>query len=227
MESAGSNHIPINHIPMYQVKGFLSAVLAACLFLVSCDNGPEPVTGECGTASYEITDPRDGQTYQIIQIGTQCWFAENLNYETEQSWCFDDKASNCDIYGRLYTWEAAVNACPAGWHLPTNDEWSFLAETLGGADIAGGKMKSIDPNQWEEPNTGGTNESGFSGLPGGYRGSGGSYKNQGTSTYFWTSSSAPSNDNYGINRGLTYTLEVLSEPVTDKRFGFAVRCVRD
>ncbi|MDP5172081.1 MAG: fibrobacter succinogenes major paralogous domain-containing protein [Bacteroidia bacterium] len=216
---------------MHHLTKFLPFVLAVSLLHVSCENEPEPEPepdlGQCGTLSSEITDPRDGQTYQILEIGTQCWFAENLNYASDNSWCYEDKEGNCNIYGRLYTWEAAVNACPTGWHLPTNDEWGFLAESLGGAEIAGGQMKSVDSNRWEAPNTGATNESGFTGLPGGYRGSGGSYHNMGRNTYFWTNTSNSTNANYGINRGLSFTLPILSEPSTDKRFGLAVRCVRD
>jgi uncharacterized protein (TIGR02145 family) len=116
--------------------------------------------------NYEtFSDPRDGQVYRIVKIGDQVWFAENLNYDAEGSWCYDSDPENCEIYGRLYSWEAGLTACPEGWHLPSEDEWNNLIEFLGGYEIAGGKMKAI--SGWDEPNIGATNESGFSALPGG------------------------------------------------------------
>ncbi|WP_157966005.1 fibrobacter succinogenes major paralogous domain-containing protein [Cognataquiflexum aquatile] len=135
--------------------------------------------------NYEtFTDPRDGQVYKIVKIGDQTWFAENLNYDAEGSWCYDNDPENCEIYGRLYTWEAGLTACPEGWHLPSEDEWGKLVDFLGGYEIAGGKMKSI--SGWEEPNIGATNESGFSALPGGGRnvllGGGG---------FWWSSTRSP------------------------------------
>lgn len=71
-----------------------------------------------GGTTGTFTDPRDGQTYATVEIGNQTWFAQNLNYETSNSWTYIDDPANGDIYGRLYTWEAALNACPSGWHLP-------------------------------------------------------------------------------------------------------------
>ncbi|WP_113922434.1 fibrobacter succinogenes major paralogous domain-containing protein [Cognataquiflexum aquatile] len=121
---------------------------------------------EIGESDSEtFSDPRDGQVYKIVKIGDQVWFAENLNYNAEGSWCYDSDSENCEIYGRLYSWEVGLTACPEGWHLPSEDEWNNLIEFLGGYEIAGGKMKAI--SGWDEPNIGATNESGFSALPGG------------------------------------------------------------
>ena len=115
-----------------------------------------------------FTDPRDGQVYQIVQIGNQFWFAENLNYTTGISWCYDDGPSNCVTYGRLYDWQTALTACPDGWHLPSDAEWSQLSNYLGGDNVSGNKMKSTTTD-WSPDSGGATNSSGFSGLPSGYR----------------------------------------------------------
>ena len=64
-----------------------------------------------------MTDVRDGKTYQTVTLGDQTWFAQDLNYETGNSWCYKDDAANCEAYGRLYDWETALTACPAGWHI--------------------------------------------------------------------------------------------------------------
>ena len=83
------------------------------------------VTVSNGSVS-TFTDPRDGQVYNIVTIGSQTWFAENLNYESNNSWCYNNDPANCETYGRLYTWDAALAACPSGWHLPSDDEWCYL-----------------------------------------------------------------------------------------------------
>lgn len=93
-------------------------------------------------ASETMRDSRDGQAYKIITIGTQTWMAENLNYETENSFCYENESSNCKKYGRLYIWAAAKDACPKGWHLPTKEEFEILVDYVGGEEIAGKMLKS-------------------------------------------------------------------------------------
>ena len=94
-------------------------------------------------------------------------------------------------YGKLYNWYAVVDprhVCPSGWHEPTDGEWTMLSNYLGGGSVAGGKMKSIGLQYWISPNIDATNESGFSGLPGGYRSYVGSYNSIGNYGWWWSSS---------------------------------------
>jgi uncharacterized protein (TIGR02145 family) len=173
--------------------------------------GTTPTTPNFGSLSY------GGQTYKTIKIGNQTWMAENLNYETTDSWCYENNPSNCSTYGRLYTWDAAMTACPAGWHLPTNAEWQALVDAAGGASTAGAKLKTSD---W-----GGTNNYGFSALPGGYRLYVGSFYGLGSyggwraatendigSAYLWT---MRTNDGHVVSGG------------DGKDGGYSVRCLQN
>ena len=111
-----------------------------------------------------FTDTRDNQEYLTVKIGNQWWFAENLNFETDK----DSYCRECETYGRLYRYEAAFNACPEGWHVPTVQEWNSLINFLGGPEIAGGKMKS--ENGWRFPDINDNNTFGFSAIPAPTRG---------------------------------------------------------
>jgi uncharacterized protein (TIGR02145 family) len=137
----------------------------------------------------------EGQTYKIVKIGSQTWMAENLNFKTGNSWCYDNADSNCAKYGRLYTWEAAMKACPSGWHLPNNREWLELMEAAGGrlvyeSDDARSEYYIADLKSktgWEKEEVGnGTDNFGFSALPGGLRRADGSFDWIGRSSYWWT-----------------------------------------
>jgi uncharacterized protein (TIGR02145 family) len=144
-----------------------------------------------------FTDQRDGKQYKTVKIGNQIWMAENLNYEVEGSFYYANDPANGDIYGRLYNWDAAVKACPAGWHLPSVEEWDELIEDVRGeedkrmnlqyhkSDRAGfwymsalraksgwGSFRSYNfyiggPSGPAESGNG-SDASGFSALPGGY-----------------------------------------------------------
>ena len=115
----------------------------------------------------EFTDSRDNQVYKTIKIGHQEWMAQNLNYETTSSACYDDKDYNCNTYGRLYKWTDAQNVCPEGWHLPKWEEYQTLVDAVGGKETAGKKLKAA--NDWVEDYNTGDNESGFTILPAGYK----------------------------------------------------------
>ena len=125
------------------------------------------------------------------------------DYTTKYVWAYDDNENNVADYGRLYTWAAAMNGssasdanpsgvqgvCPNGWHLPSEAEWAELVEYLGGESVAGGKMKETGTTHWNSPNTGATNESGFTGLPSGYRNKNGTYYGLGSYGAYRSSSS--------------------------------------
>jgi uncharacterized protein (TIGR02145 family) len=112
-----------------------------------------------------FTDSRDGQKYRSVKIGGKTWMAQNLNYQTGNSWCYNDNNSSCEPYGRLYDENTAKAVCHAGWHLPSGKEWNDLVATMGGAG-AGKKLKST--YGWAYDGNG-IDEFGFSALPGGYR----------------------------------------------------------
>ncbi len=118
-----------------------------------------------------FTDERDGAIYRTVtyeikhskdSISTITWMAQNLNYEIENSYCYDDYDSNCDSMGRLYSWSAAMNACPEGWRLPKDEDWYVLANLYGGVEKAGTHLKSSD-DLWGDRK--GTNKSLFNGMP--------------------------------------------------------------
>ena len=171
--------------------------------------------------SRTFTDTRDRQRYDWILIGEQTWMAENLNYETNNSWCYDNKKANCETFGRLYDWNAAMKACPHGWHMPSDDEWKVLIEYFGGWKIAGKKLKS--KSGWKKSGNG-NNESGFSSLPGGnYNGS--SFYTMDSYGYWWSSTQTSSTyawiRNMFVSHGSVYRNDY------SKTYCFSVRCLRD
>ncbi|HNS18810.1 MAG TPA: FISUMP domain-containing protein [Bacteroidales bacterium] len=197
----------------------------------------------------------EGQTYATVQIGEQCWFKENLNVGTKinstqggfqqtdnitiEKYCYNNDEMNCNTYGGLYEWpeamqyvttEGAQGICPTGWHIPTDGEFITLTDYLGGSSVAGGKMKSTGTIEegtglWYQPNTGATNESGFSGLPGGNRySSDGSYYNLGKDSYFWSSSLKLVS--YGWYRLLSHSNTLVYRNYSYEGNGFSIRCLK-
>jgi uncharacterized protein (TIGR02145 family) len=178
-------------------------------------------------------DPRDRQKYKIVNIGNQIWFAENLNYQTKSSWCYDNDPVNCKVYGRLYEWKAAIKACPTGWHLPTDDEWKILEMYLGmsqseadesgyhGTD-EGKKMKST--SGWYH-NGNGTNSSGFNALTGGNRTKRGSFHYLGYYGIWWSSSEY--SGTLAWYRYLFYGRDRVRRYHYHKVGGFSVRCLKN
>ena len=169
-------------------------------------------------------DSRDGQTYKTVTIGTQTWMAENLNYETANSYCYDDSASNCTKYGRLYEWEVATTACPEGWHLPTKAEFETLFTAVGGQSTAGKMLKSA--TGWTAY-SGITNEDAFafSALPAGNRGDDGDCYTEGYYAFFWSSTELSSYNAY--NMYLYYSINDAYLNYNYKDSGFSVRCLKD
>jgi len=186
------------------------------------------------TPSGTFTDIRDDQTYSIITIGSQIWFTENLNFPIGNSWCYNDDPANCAIYGRLYDWQTAVNACPEGWHLPDDDEWKTLEMYLGMTQEAangtgfrgtdeGKKLKST--SGWDS-NGSGTDIVGFAAIPGGYRlNDFGDFHNLGFIGYWWTATEYNSTDAWF--RLLHSNNDAVSRSTNLKVNGFSVRCIMD
>ena len=137
-------------------KALLMAALAAAVVGGAFGGGKQAVS--------TFTDKRDGKVYRIVEIGGAVWMAENLNYPAEGSVCYNNSADSCAKYGRLYNWEAALKACPAGYHLPSDNEWMALVNYAGGETKAGKKLKS---NAGWNNNGNGTDDYGWSALPGG------------------------------------------------------------
>ncbi|MFZ4572376.1 MAG: fibrobacter succinogenes major paralogous domain-containing protein [Bacteroidales bacterium] len=171
----------------------------------------------------KLIDTRDGKTYRTVKIGNQVWMAENLNYKSGSSWCYDDNPSNCDTFGRLYNWNTALTACPAGWSLPSDDGWAVLVVFLGGNRVAGGKMKETGTNHWKSPNEGASNSSGFFAIPGGYRGRWNGFSPDYAT--FWSSSGNDQSSAwyYFI---LNYD-QVLFREYNSTYNGYSIRCIHD
>jgi len=195
----------------------------------------------------------EGNSYKIVKIGTQVWMAENLktakyndgttipnvtDYDqwsnlTTGAWAYyNNDAANNAKYGKLYNWYAVnpttngnKNICPTGWHVPTDAEWTVLTDYLGGASVAGGKMKEVGTTNWRSPNTDVTNTSLFTGLPGGARFYLGYYNAIGFNGFWWSSTEYNTSDawyrylNYYDGNAYRYSY--------GKSYGLSVRCLRD
>jgi uncharacterized protein (TIGR02145 family) len=204
--------------------------LAVALTLTACEE----------KSGNMLKDPRDGKKYRTVKIGEQVWMAENLNYKTSNSWCYDDDESNCDKYGRLYDWETAKVACPSGWHLPFRGEWGALAIAAGGigkyggdSSTAGTKLKSKSGwSDYDGKNGNGTDEFGFSALPGGLRfADDNSFALVGYDGSWWTATDASQERNGDVyRRSMTsvsaYYERVEESPYGNKGNGYSVRCVQ-
>ncbi|MEK6760781.1 MAG: fibrobacter succinogenes major paralogous domain-containing protein [Nanoarchaeota archaeon] len=197
---------------------FSAMVLDFNELLASSGNGG----GGGGNSSSTITDSRDGKTYKTVQIGTQLWIAENLNFATT-GLCYGD-SSSCNVYGRLYSWNDAKNACPTGWRLPDYGDINTLLTAIG-ATNSGGKLKETGTSHWAYPNSDATNESGFTALPGGLRYSNGSYDLIGSDAFFWISSQSSSL--YGYYLKLMANFSLASTSSDDKNKLMSVRCLQN
>jgi uncharacterized protein (TIGR02145 family) len=212
---------------------------------------------EGGASDFRCGDPItdvDGNVYNTVQIGGQCWMQDNLATETygdgsaiptglsNGAWSSTtsgafavhaNNPANKGTYGLLYNWYAVADPrsiCPAGWHVPTDGEWTELTDHLGGAGLAGGPMKATGTlgagtGLWNAPNTGATNTSGFSGLPGGYRTFGGYNDLLGNYGYWWSATESSTND--ALLRLLDTDDALVGRFGFYKEYGLSVRCVRD
>ena len=173
-----------------------------------------------------LTDPRDGTTYKTVIIGDQTWMAENLAYETENSFSYNDSVANREKYGRLYTWEAALSACPSGWRLPTKYEinYGLFRAIKGGQDSAGIALKAT--TDWDE-DIRGKDTYGFSAYPTGLLHDDGTllWLNLNQQTSFWTSTEAGTRTAFYLHIDDRVEAGVYAD--YRKTYALSVRCVKD
>jgi len=185
-----------------------------------------------------------------ITICSQVWMAKNLDVATyrngdpipkvtdDAAWaalttgayCYydNDSATYAATYGKLYNWYAVNDPrglAPAGWHIPTDAEWTTVETCLGGNSVAGGAMKEIGTTHWISPNTGATNSSGFTGLPGGWRWTVGGSMSIGFDGYWWSSTEYLTTNARACD--LFYLQGGLGRDGSQKRSGYSVRCIKD
>ena len=202
-----------------------------------------------------LKDSRDGKKYKTVKIGSQIWMAENLNYEMEGSYCYNDDPVNCEKFGRLYLWLYALRACPSGWHLPSKAEFETLFATVGEDFTLGQKLKSTSGwndgtyvdgpekaefektsaallgnaamNKVKGMNQGGNGSDAFSftALPAGDRFVRGGYGYMGHGAYFWSSTAYSKRRAYCMD-----LLDILDDAGLfgkEMEYGFSVRCVKN
>jgi len=204
----------------YVFTGWLGASTSIRDSVTITMNGDKALTAYFiqGSRTSTFTDTRNSKTYRTVQIVNQRWMAENLNYQTSDgSWCYGDADSNCVKYGRLYDWNTAMTVCPSGWHLPTIQEWGVLTDA-----VSGKVLKST--SGWNS-NVNGTDDIGFSALPGGRRHSNGYFYDAGSYGYWWTATESGSG--YAYLRGMGYYNDGVDEGDNYKSFGYSVRCLQD
>ena len=229
-------------------------LLIVLLLIVGYSQNPLGYFAEDGWMFFDV----DGNSYKTVKIGNQIWMDENLkvthyrngdpipNITNDDEWVYTEQGAYCNYdndennvktYGRLYNWFSVNDKrrlAPKGWHIPTDEEWEELVDYLGGDEVAGGKLKSIGTIQngdglWSKPNKGATNESRFTGLPGGYRLGGNDYYYMGFIVDFWSSTEDSRHGGSGAawGRNLYYGTSEVGRNTFNKKFGFSVRCIKD
>jgi uncharacterized protein (TIGR02145 family) len=228
---------------------FISGILTS-----SCkkDKSELPTAIFNSSLTYGTVTDQDGNVYKTIKIGTQTWMAENLrttkyndgtsifNVTDDGDWInipsgaycwYNNDVSNKATYGALYNWYA-LNAttngnksiCPAGWHIPSDAEWTTLNTYLG-TNTAGAQLKEIGSTHWQATNTG-DNSSGFTALPSGFRNSNdGTFSGMGIGVYFWTSTGYGTD--FAHHRYLDYAVSYIFVNSSYKNSGYTIRCVKD
>ena len=190
---------------------FVAGIMLALAFTLSCSSGEDDGGGGSGKGN-------NIANYKTVQIGTQTWMAENLNYNASGSVCYDNDPANCSKYGRLYDWKTAKTVCPSGWHLPSDAEWSALISYVendkGCSNCAGKYLKTTD---W-----GGTNDYSFSALQGGCNWVGLFAAPPGG--FWWTATETNASSAYMRYMGTGSNVE---SKTNDKAWLYSVRCLQD
>lgn len=243
-----------NTIATVDSNGKVTAVNAGTATIsVTTEEGNK--TASCSVKVFDamsaFTDSRDDNVYSFVTIGEQVWMSENLKYLPSVVGRTTDSnsdpyhyvsgyngtdvreakaTSNYEIYGVLYNWPAAMNACPSGWHLPSDAEWTQLTTFLGGEGGAGARLKATGTVQegtglWNSPNTGASNQVGFTALPGGNRNSGDAFFDLGNAAYWWTATESSATNAW--RRAVYRDQWHVNRNSISKEIGLSVRCVRD
>ena len=170
-----------------------------------------------------LTDNRDGKEYETVKIGQQTWMAENLNFNIDKSYCYANNVANCDLYGRLYTWEAAKNVCPEGWHLPSDGEWVQLESHLGMNE-----SELLKKDDWRGTDQGQqlieNHDLGFNILLAGYRNPPSNYFLMGMQAFFWSSTEVGGQAWF---RQFMTGIPQIFRRTREKSWAMSVRCVKD
>ena len=209
-----------NSLQLYTGSGWISLTTSAAVFMPTIVIG----TQQWMSKNLEVAFYRNGDPIPQVTDAT-AWAAL-----TTGAWCYyNNDSTQGTKYGKLYNWYAVNDPrglAPAGWHIPSDAEWTTLETTLGGSSVAGGKMKEAGTLNWISPNTGGNNNSGWAGLPGGYRnGYDGTFYDVGLFGFWW--SSTEFNTAFAWARYLFYNLGTINRANYNKLYGFSVRCLRD
>lgn len=231
---------------MHTFKFLLPVIL---VFFGCEENTLEDDSDNTPITEYPVYDI-DGNGYDTVRIGTQTWLVQNLRvsrFSNEDSipsgytsselshlqspavMVYENDSSYSNIYGFLYNWYAVADTrslAPEGWHIPSNDEWEELSAFLGGDSLAGGMLKDVGVDLWYPPNTGATNETGFTGLPGGwFSGFGGFYGSVRSWGTFYSNTPHNYADSYAW--GLRSNSSALSHGIYYKQAGRSVRCIKN
>lgn len=230
-----------------------ASIVLALLLLLSTGQGNHADSGNresSAQVSDEMVRDCDGNVYRTVRIGTQVWMAENLRvthyrdgtpiphaydnadwtHAADGAYCTaaDDSTEYKESYGLLYNFHAVSNShelCPDGWHVPSEAECMTLIDHLGGRAVAGGKLKDGSSDLWRTGTRRGTNESGFTGLPAGGRGSLGGAGDVGYYATWWSSTSCDTA--YAWHWGLYPDKDGIRSNPGHKASGFSVRCIKD
>jgi uncharacterized protein (TIGR02145 family) len=217
------------------------SILSLCMCIITISSAQ--------TAGIGI--PAPGTFYPSVTICCQTWMSKNLDVTkykngdpipqvtdkaawralTTGAWCYynNDPAMGA-IYGKLYNWYAVNDArglAPAGWHIPIDFEWTILTKCLGGEAVAGAAMKESGTAHWVPINTGATNSSGFTALPGGYRNIGGTYYRIGAGGLFWSATLTETRPGFSWFRVLSFDNSIARKTNNNMQDGYSVRCVKD
>lgn len=215
----------------------VASFMLALTFTFGCSDNDkgnsEPPSTDGNSLSYQ------GKTYKTVKIGSQVWMAENLNYDVSGSKCYGKKEINCSIYGRLYDWATAKTVCPSGWHLPKNADWDKLCryvdstsgkETPYESQTAGEYLKSKSGWTDLKGNSAGngTDEFGFSALPGGFGTSDNAFYGLNNFGSWWSASEYEDDSDYAYSRYIYYSYNSVDYNHDDKQLSLlSVRCVKD